>query len=320
MGYHTHPIIFRTNQADSDMHTPEAKAKRERTGVLEAIGSFLIWGFSPLYYRAVGEAGSLEILSHRVIWSLLFCLILIAFSGQTRALLHLFSQARTLLTLFVSALLVSVNWLGFIWAVNNDRALEASMGYFIFPIVMVVLGGIFLNERLNRNQMLALALVVLGVLNLLLGQQQLPWIALLLASSMGLYSLVRKQVPAGPLVGLTMECLLLLPVAALYLLYLERQGELLFGSGAAWMDILLICSALMTALPLILYTSAARKLRLGTLGLLQYLNPTCQFLLAVFLFAEPFSQTHLYTFVLIWSGLALFSIDSQRRLQRDSPA
>ncbi len=320
MGYHAHPIIFQTNQTDSDMPTPETTAKRERTGVLEAIGSFLIWGFSPLYYRAVGEAGSLEILSHRVVWSLLFCLILIAFSGQTRTLWRLFSQPRTLLTLFVSALLVSINWLGFIWAVNNDRALEASMGYFIFPIVMVVLGGIFLNERLNRNQLLALALVVLGVLNLLLGQQQLPWIALLLASSMGLYSLVRKKVPAGPLVGLTMECLLLFPVAALYLFYLEQQGELLFGSATAWMDILLICSALMTALPLILFTSAARKLRLGTLGLLQYINPTCQFLLAVFLFAEPFSQTHLYTFLLIWSGLALFSIDSQRRLRRESPA
>jgi len=319
MGYHAHPIIFQTNQTDSDMPTPETTAKRERTGVLEAIGSFLIWGFSPLYYRAVGEAGSLEILSHRVVWSLFFCLILISLSGQTRALRQLFSQPRTLLTLFVSALLVSINWLAFIWAVNNDKALEASMGYFIFPIVMVALGGIFLNERLNRNQMLALALVVLGVLNLLLGQQQLPWIALLLAGSMGLYSLVRKKVPAGPLVGLTMECLLLFPVAALYLFYLERQGELRFGSATAWMDILLICSALMTALPLILFTSAARKLRLGTLGLLQYLNPTCQFLLAVFLFAEPFSQAHLYTFLLIWSGLALFSIDSQRRIRRASP-
>jgi len=320
MGYHAHPIIFQTNQTDSDMPTPETTAKRERTGVLEAIGSFLIWGFSPLYYRAVGEAGSLEILSHRVVWSLFFCLILISLSGQTRALRQLFSQPRTLLTLFVSALLVSINWLAFIWAVNNDKALEASMGYFIFPIVMVALGGIFLNERLNRNQMLALALVVLGVLNLLLGQQQLPWIALLLASSMGLYSLVRKKVPAGPLVGLTMECLLLFPVAAFYLFYLEQQGELLFGSATAWMDILLICSALMTALPLILFTSAARKLRLGTLGLLQYLNPTCQFLLAVFLFAEPFSQAHLYTFLLIWSGLALFSIDSRRRTRRESVA
>ena len=302
------------------MPTPETTAKRERTGVPEAVGSFLIWGFSPIYYRAVGEAGSLEILSHRVVWSLFFCLILIAISGQSRVLWRLFSQPRTLLTLFASALLVSVNWLGFIWAVNNDRALEASMGYFIFPIVMVVLGGIFLNERMNRNQMLALVLVVLGVLNLLLGQQQLPWIALLLASSMGLYSLVRKTVPAGPLVGLTMECLLLFPVAAFYLFYLEQQGELLFGSSTAWMDILLICSALMTALPLILFTSAAKKLRLGTLGLLQYINPTCQFLLAVFLFAEPFSQTHFYTFLLIWSGLALFSLDSQRRLRRESPA
>lgn len=290
-------------------HTPKA-------GVFAAVGAFLIWGMSPLYFRSVGLASATEILAHRVIWSVLFTLILIAASGQLRQLLALFRDGRLLLALSSSALLVSVNWLGFIWGVNNDRALEASMGYFIFPIVMVALGRVFLDERLTRAQLLALLLVVLGVVNLLLQLQQLPWLALLLAFSMGLYSLVRKQVRADALLGLTVECLLLFPLAGIYLMSLQHSEDLVFGTLGTGFDLLLAASALMTALPLILYTSAARLLRLGTVGLLQYINPTCQFLLAVFVINEPFNRPYLYTFMLIWSGLVIFSLDSRRRLSR----
>lgn len=291
------------------------QTESRRAGLLAALGAFLIWGFSPIYFRAVGTASALEILSHRVVWSLFFSLGLVALTGQTRILVNIFTRPRILATLLLSALLVSINWLAFIWAVNHDLALEASMGYFIFPLVMVVLGRIFLEERLNRNQILALCLVLLGVLNLLLSQNRLPWIALLLATSMGFYSLVRKTVPADPLVGLTIECLLLFPLSAFYLLLLGHSGELIFGTRGIGFDLLLACSALMTALPLILYTSATRILRLGTVGLLQYLSPSCQFLLAVFLFGEPFSQAQLHTFLLIWFGLAIFTLDSRYRLQ-----
>ena len=284
----------------------------ERAGMLAATGAFLIWGFSPIYYRAVGVAPALEILSHRVVWSLVFTLLLVGLSGQLRQVLNLFRDARVVGTLFLSSLLVSVNWLAFIWAVNNNRALEASMGYFIFPIVMVVLGGIFLKERLSFGQLAALLLVVSGVINLLFGYSRFPWIALLLAISMGFYGLVRKKVAVEALPGLTMECLLLSPVAVGYLITLYTGGELVFGSMGAGFDLLLACSALMTALPLILFTSATRILRLGTVGLLQYLNPTCQFLLAVLLFREPFTQAHLITFLLIWSGLVLFTLDSRK--------
>ena len=280
--------------------------------MLAATGAFLIWGFSPVYYRAVGVAPALEILSHRVVWSLVFTLLLVGLSGQLRQVLNLFRDARVVSTLFISSLLVSVNWLAFIWAVNNNRALEASMGYFVFPIVMVVLGGIFLKERLSFGQLAALLLVVSGVINLLLGYSRFPWIALLLAISMGFYGLVRKKVAVEALPGLTMECLLLSPVAVGYLITLYKGGELVFGSMGAGFDLLLACSALMTALPLILFTAATRILRLGTVGLLQYLNPTCQFLLAVLLFREPFTQAHLITFLLIWSGLVLFTLDSRK--------
>ena len=224
--------------------------KSQRAGVVAALAAFLIWGVSPLYYRSVGLAPAMEILAHRVVWSVLFTLVLIAVNGQLRKLLRIFLDARLLATLTVSSLLVSANWLTFIWGVNNGRALEASMGYFIFPIVMVGLGRVFLQERLNRAQMFALLLVVLGVTNLLLRQQQqLPWLALVLAISMGLYSLVRKQAPVDALLGLSVECLLLFPLAFAYLLILRQNGELVFGSLGGSFDLLLAASALMTALP-----------------------------------------------------------------------
>lgn len=289
----------------------------QRAGVISALLAFLIWGFSPIYYRAVESASALEILSHRVIWSLLFTLFLILLSGQQRILLNLFRNPRLLLLFFTSALLLGVNWLAFIWAVNSGQALEASMGYFIFPIVMLLLGRVFLEERLNRSQLLAVVLVLLGVLNLLVMQHQLPWIALLLAITMGLYSLLRKKIPVDSLLGLTVECLLLSPAAALYLAYLEGNNTLVFGTRGAALDLLLVGSVLVTALPLLLYNFSTRRLRLGTVGLIQYLSPSCQFLLAVLLFHEPFTHSHLYTFLLIWGGLLLFSLDSHRRLRRE---
>lgn len=302
------------------MNQPEASDRELKIGVLSALGAFFIWGLSPLYYRAIGEAPALEIIAHRAIWSLLFTLAMVAFSGQMRTLLALFRNYKIQLILLLSSLLVSVNWLGFIWAVNNGKALEASMGYFIMPIVMVLLGRLFLDERLNRNQVLSLLLVCLGVLNLLIALRQLPWIALLLSISFGFYSLVRKKVAVSALVGLTMECLFLAPMALVYLLILKQQDILVFGSREPSFDLLLIASGLVTALPLILFTSASKRLRLGTLGLLQYLNPTSQFLLALFLFNEPFSTHHLHTFILIWLGLAIFTLDSRNRMKRESLA
>ncbi len=302
------------------MNQPAESDRQIQIGVLSALGAFLIWGFSSLYYRAIGAAPALEIIAHRAIWSLLFTLLMIGLTGQVRVFLRLFSNYRILLVLLVSSLLVSVNWLGFIWAVNNGKALEASMGYFIMPIVMVVLGRLFLDERLNRNQIISLLLVCLGVLNLLIAIRQLPWIALLLAISFGFYSLVRKKVAVSALVGLTLECLFLAPLSLGYLLFLHQQGTLVFGTQGITFDLLLIGSGLMTALPLILFTSASKRLRLGTVGLLQYLNPTCQFLLALFLFNEPFSPHHLNTFILIWLGLAVFTLDSRSRMKRELQA
>lgn len=287
-----------------------------RNGIFAALGAFLLWGFSPLYYRAVGETPALEILAHRAIWSCLFTLALIVITKQGKTFITQLHNKRIMLTLVISAILVSVNWLGFIWGVNNGMALEASMGYFIMPIVMVILGRLFLDEQLNRNQIISMLLVLLGVLNLLFMLNQLPWLALMLAFSFGLYSLVRKMAPVNSLVGLTIECLLLAPIGLFYLVYLHQQEQLVFGQLNITLDLLLVGTALITALPLLLFTFASKRLRLGTVGLIQYLNPTCQFFLAVFLFNEPFSDHHLHTFLLIWLGLGIFSLDSHTRQRK----
>lgn len=284
-------------------------------GVTAAIGSFLLWGFSPLYYRAVGIVPATEILAHRVVWSLLFTLLLVALSGRLRVFGKIFLNPRLTGTLTFSALLVSVNWWIFIWSVNNERALEASMGYFIMPIVMVLLGRLFLSEHLNSRRWFALSLVSIGVLNMLLMLGQFPWVALALAFSFGCYSLVRKQAPVDALLGLTVECLLLLPAALIYLRILGMDETLVFGTLGLGFDLLITASALMTALPLLLFTFSTKQLRLGTVGILQYLNPTCQFLLAVFLFDEPFTRSHLFTFLCIWTGLVVFTTDSRRHVQ-----
>ena len=285
-------------------------------GIAAALGSFLLWGFSPLYYRAVGAASVTEILSHRVVWSLLLTLVFVALSGRFALFRRVLTDARLLGTLAFSALLVSLNWGLFIWAVNNEHALEASMGYFIMPIVMVLLGRVFLAEQLNGRRWFALILVSAGVLNILLMLGRFPWIALGLAVSFGLYSLVRKQAPVDALLGLTVECLLLLPLALVYLWMLGSDDRLVFGTLGTGFDLLITASALMTALPLLLFTYSTKQLRLGTVGILQYLNPTCQFLLAVLLFGEPFTTPHLVTFLCIWTGLIIFTLDSHRQLQR----
>jgi len=286
-----------------------------RVGLLSAIAAFLMWGISPIYYRAVGAAPALEILAHRAVWSFLFTLVLVIIGKQWQPFLNALFSRRQVFILLISSLLVAGNWLGFIWAVNNGKALEASMGYYIMPVVMVLLGRFFLNEHLNSRQIFSFALVCIGVLNLLVALGELPWLALFLACSFGLYSLVRKMTPVSALVGLTIECLLLTPASLIYLVYLQQNDQLAFGTLGLSFDMLLVAAALMTALPLIFYTMASKRLKLGTVGLIQYMNPTCQFLLAVFAFGEPFTQTHLITFVFIWSGLALFSLDSHRRLR-----
>ncbi len=283
-------------------------------GLLAALGAYLIWGLSPVYFKALSAVPPLEILSHRVAWSVALLAAAVALSGSFGDLGRSLASRRALLGLGASTVLISGNWLLYIWAVNSGHLLEASLGYFVNPLVNVVLGVVFLRESLSRPQAVAVALAGAGVLWLLLSYGRFPWISLTLAVTFGLYGLLRKSAGLGALTGLLAETALLAPAALLYLGLRAAGGSGAFGQG--WRISLLLCSAgAITAVPLVWFAMAVRRLRLSTMGFLQYLAPSLQFALAVWLYREPFTRSHLITFGLIWTSLGLYSWDALGRLR-----
>jgi chloramphenicol-sensitive protein RarD len=281
-------------------------------GVVYAASAFLIWGISPIYWKALRAVPSFEIILHRIVWSFFFLLPLILFMRRWKDFVNALKNYRTLLILLFTALIISGNWLLYIWAVNTDNLLQASLGYYISPLVNVVLGMVFLKERLRPPQILAVLLAAAGVLYLTIYYGEFPWIALTLAVSFGLYGLIRKTAPVGSLVGLTVETLLLSIPALVYLFYLDSQGVGIIFRVSLKLDLLLMGCALATATPLLFFTLGARRLYLSTIGFLQYIAPSCMFLLAVFLFRESFLKAQVVTFILIWAALAIYSSDSAR--------
>lgn len=290
-----------------------------RRGIALGLAAYLVWGFFPAYFRALAGAGPLEIVAHRIAWSALLLLLLSLVRGQGQALRDAFGNRRILLMLCGSTLLIACNWLVFIFAVERGEVLQSSLGYFINPLVSILLGFAFLGERLNRRQQASLLLAAAGVLYLTLHGGQVPWIALVLAWSFGLYGLLRKIAQVDALSGLTVETLLLAPLAIAYLLWLQAQGQAMFLTGSLRHDLLLPLAGVVTALPLLCFAGAARRLRLATVGFLQYITPTLHFVLAVGLFGEPFSTTHLVSFACIWAGLALYSADAWRQFGSKKP-
>ena len=279
-------------------------------GVALAGAAFLIWGLSPVYWKALSNVPAFEILMHRMIWSFVFLMPLVLLRGHFDELKRALASGRTLFILLGTTLIVSVNWFLFIWAINSGHVLQTSLGYYINPLVIVVLGVGFLRERLRRRQLVAVSLAGAGVSYLTFSYGQFPWVSLALAFSFGLYGLIRKVASVSPLVGLTVETLLLSMPAAGYLIYLENAGRGAFLHGGATVTLLLMGSALVTGLPLLLFTMGAKLLRLSTVGFLQYIAPSCTFLLAVFIYREPLLPAQLFTFGTIWSALAIYSYDS----------
>jgi chloramphenicol-sensitive protein RarD len=285
-------------------------------GVVYAVSAFLIWGISPIYWKALRSVPALEIILHRIVWSFFLLVPLIMIMRRWREFVLVFRNLRTLLILLFTAIIVGGNWLLYIWAVNTDRLLQASLGYYINPLVNVMLGMVFLKERLRPPQILAVVMATAGVLYLTLYYGEFPWIALTLAFSFGLYGLIRKIAPVGALVGLTVETLLLSIPALIYLFYLDRLGQGSIFRVSLKLDLMLMGCSVVTALPLLFFTLGARRLYLSTMGLLQYLAPSCMFVLAVFLFREPFTSAQVLTFILIWTALAIYSTDSVRYYRR----
>ena len=281
-----------------------------RTGIINATLAFLCWGLFPLYFRALHEVPPSQILAHRVLWSLLFLVIVLTVRRQWKWLPAALRQRRVVASFVASALLLSANWLVYIWAVNNGHVIEASLGYFINPLVNIMFGYLVLGERLRAGQWAAIALAALGVAWLTWQAGTMPWIALTLAASFGAYGLMRKTAALGALEGLSFETMVLFPLALGYVIWLSLHGQNSFiNSAADSTRYLLVAAGPITAIPLLLFAAGARTIPLSVLGLLQYISPTIQFLLGVWLFHEAFSAERMAGFVLIWSALALYAAE-----------
>ncbi|WP_413206975.1 EamA family transporter RarD [Rhodospirillum sp. A1_3_36] len=289
--------------------SPETGTPKESAtvGVLSALGAFGIWGVSPLFFNAVSEVPVLEILSQRILWASLVVGLVLAFRGEFKRTLAFLAQRKTAWTMVLSTVLVSANWITFIYAVTSGQALQGSLGYYIFPLVTVLLGRLVLGESMSCRQTLALALAFVGVAVAIEGLGGVPWISLVLAVTFSLYGLVRKMAPVPALSGLFLETLLISPFLLTYLAGME-----FFGAGIAFLDgpwprsLWLMALGPLTAFPLFLFASAARRMRLSTLGILQYTNPTIQFLVATLVFKESLNPATLATFACIWCGVALY--------------
>jgi chloramphenicol-sensitive protein RarD len=285
-------------------------------GLFFAGSAFFIWGLSPIYWKALGSVPSFEVLMHRMVWSFVFLAPMVAAKGQWVEFRAAITQWRTLGMLTATTMIVGCNWFLFIWAINNDHVLQTSMGYYINPLVNVLLGVLFLKERLRPLQLTAVGIAAAGVIYLTVSYGAFPWVSVALALSFALYGLIRKVSPVGPLVGLTVETFLLSVPAALYLLHLEHAGRGAFGTLGPNITLLLMGASLMTGLPLLLFTKGTKLLNLSTIGFLQYIAPSCTFLLAVFVYREPLLKAQLVTFILIWTALSVYSTDALRYYRR----
>ncbi|MFC3189032.1 EamA family transporter RarD [Pseudocitrobacter faecalis] len=294
-------------------------AKQTRQGVLLALAAYFIWGIAPAYFKLIYYVPADEILTHRVIWSFFFMVALISISRQWATVKALLQTPKKIVMLALSAVLIGGNWLLFIWSVNNHHMLEASLGYFINPLVNILLGMLFLGERFRRMQWLAVALAACGVLVQLWTFGSLPIIALGLAFSFAFYGLVRKKIAVDAQTGMLFETLWLLPIAAIYLFGIADSATSHMGSNSWSLNLLLIAAGVVTTIPLLCFTGAATRLRLSTLGFFQYIGPTLMFILAVTFYGETPGADKMVTFAFIWVALAIFIMDAvytQRRGRR----
>ena len=295
------------------------RASEFRTGFWATLGAFLLWGALPVYWKAMEEVPPLEILCHRILWSMLVLLIMLSATRRWGEVWSALSRRSVALGLAVSGTLIGVNWLAYIWAVNTGRILESSLGYFITPLVNVLFGMIFFRERLRPCQWAAVGLAALGVGYQLVLHVSLPWVSLFLAVTFGSYGLMRKKLPVGSIPGLFVETLLLSAPALAYLGFLALQGQQCFGAGSLFRDALLSGSGIITSVPLLLFAFGAARIPLVTVGLLQYVAPSLSFALGVLAYGEAFDFTRGVTFGAIWIGLGPYTLDSFLLSRRSSP-
>ncbi len=299
--------------------TPQAADARR--GFFAALAAFMIWGTLPIYIHQLAPTQALEIMAHRVIWACVFVFTYLAIKGQVGKVWAALGDPKARLRLAASAGLISINWLVYVWAASNGHVVEASLGYFITPLVSVLLGVFVLKERLSRWQWLAVSLAALGVLWLTLQVGRPPWIALALASSFGLYGLIRKQVAVESVIGLGVEVLLIAPVMLIFLAYQFASGSMTFAHHSLYVDVFLVLGGAITVIPLVLFAYGVRRTPLSTVGILQYVGSTLQLVTGVFYFHEPFTPVQAVGFGLIWTALVIYigeGIGRGRRARLDA--
>ncbi len=299
----------------SDLAPP--KNEDSLSGFVFALTAYVMWGFLPLYMKALAHVPPAEVIAHRVLWSLPIALTVILWMRRTADLRTALRTPRMLGMAVVTAALISVNWGIYVWAIGAGFALEAALGYYINPLFSVLLGRVLLNERLTRTQWAAIALAGAAVALLTIEAGRLPVVALGLTVTWGAYAYLKKSLPIGPNQGFTLEVMLLAPLALGYLVWAQVQGQAHFGQGVGRDDLLLIGTGVVTAVPLMIYANGAKRLRLSTIAMMQYIAPTMIFLTAVFVFGEPFGQVRMIAFPMIWAALVIYTVSMLRQRKRD---
>ena len=279
-------------------------------GLWFALGAYATWGLFPIYWKWLQQVDAVQLIGHRIGWSFIMLVIFVTATRQLNDLRHVAFNRRVLLIYSLAAILIGVNWLVYVWAVNANFIVETSLGYFINPLLSVLMGVIFLRERLRPLQWFPVVLAASGVIYLAVAYGRLPWIALTLAFSFGIYGLVKKLAPLGSLYGLTLETGILFIPAVIYLFYADRTGTGAFLHSSLTTDFLLIGAGAVTTVPLLMFASAAQRLPLSMVGIMQYLAPTLQFILGVLVYKEPFDHTHLIGFGIVWIALILFAAEN----------
>ncbi|ASK27310.1 EamA family transporter RarD [Neisseria chenwenguii] len=297
------------------MNPAPAQSADYRTGLVYAAGCYLLWGVFPLYwYPLVGSsAGADWILAQRIVWSAVFSLAVLLFMKQGRSLLRAFADRRLLTVFSCSAAAISANWLVYLWAVSRGRVLDASLGYFMAPLINILFGRLFLGEPLGRTQLFSVACAAAGIVWLAVPAGQMPWISLMLAFSFGIYSLLRKRALLDALTGMTLETLLMQPFAAAYLWYAAQHGAISFAALNALQTAVIIGSGAVTVIPLLLFAAAAKRISLSDLGMIQYLSPTMQFVLGLALFHETFDIHRFAGYAWVWLGVVVYAFGAVRR-------
>ena len=281
-----------------------------KKGILYGMGAYLLWGFFPIYWKFLHVVPALQVIGHRIVWSFIVLLIYVLATKQWQDFRNVAFNAKTIGIYAIASVLLSINWLIYVWGVNSGFIVETSLGYFINPLISVLLGVIFLRERLRPAQWIPVIIAAIGVFYLTFVYGRLPWIALTLAFSFGIYGLVKKLAPLGSLYGLTLETGIVFPAALVYLIFVQAGVSGAFMHDGLQVDLFLMGAGIVTTIPLLMFASAAKQIPLSMVGILQYIAPTLQFLIGIFLYHEPFDQSHLIGFGIVWVALVIFWVEN----------